>query len=394
MLRSELKNIFLKHDSKIKNWLESHSQKVELPLYSSVDLRDAGYKLAPIDHNVFAAGFNNLSQSAQKKASEFFRKEIEKYKKDVKKIALIPENHTSNKRYLDNVFIIKKILNEAGFDVFIATLASLPSTRIELDTFSFGKIELFQANIKNHVLEVDNQKVDFVLVNNDFSDALDERLLSLHEPVCPNPRLGWFQRRKSQYLQCYHRLMREFSTMLNIDPWLFSTYVERVQNVDFRSGEGLANVAQKVAGVLNLLKLKYSEYGIERRPFVFIKNNSGTYGMGILTVYDGEEVLHLSRKQKQEMFYGKSKKPITDIIIQEGVPASQMIGDCIGEPVLYLVDKSLVGGFIRVNCGKSDEENLNVKGGTFKPVDFKDEIYEVISQISTLAVGYEGEFYT
>ncbi len=41
-------------------WLTKLEGDNELPLYSSVDIRDAGFKIAVVDTNIFPAGFNNL----------------------------------------------------------------------------------------------------------------------------------------------------------------------------------------------------------------------------------------------------------------------------------------------------------------------------------------------
>src|ERR1700678_2649898 len=45
----------------ISQWFEAQWKKTPPPLYGSVDLRNAGFKLAPVDMNLFPAGFNNLN---------------------------------------------------------------------------------------------------------------------------------------------------------------------------------------------------------------------------------------------------------------------------------------------------------------------------------------------
>ena len=57
----------------ISRWIEFHCEKVMVPLYSSVDLRFSEHKIAPIDTNVFPAGFNNLSAGFRKNAGKLFR---------------------------------------------------------------------------------------------------------------------------------------------------------------------------------------------------------------------------------------------------------------------------------------------------------------------------------
>ena len=45
----------------IERWFRLEWQEHTPPFYCSVDLRNAGFKLAPVDTNLFPGGFNNLS---------------------------------------------------------------------------------------------------------------------------------------------------------------------------------------------------------------------------------------------------------------------------------------------------------------------------------------------
>ncbi|HET7796525.1 MAG TPA: glutamate--cysteine ligase, partial [Nevskia sp.] len=42
------------------------------------------------------------------------------------------------------------------------------------------------------------------------------------------------------------------------------------------------------------------------------------------------------------------------------------------EPVVYMIDKHVVGGFYRVHGGRSNTENLNAPGASFQPLAFAD----------------------
>src|SRR3989338_6145422 len=50
------------HQEAVLVWLTKLEGDNELPLYSSVDIRDAGFKIAVVDTNIFPAGFNNLCE--------------------------------------------------------------------------------------------------------------------------------------------------------------------------------------------------------------------------------------------------------------------------------------------------------------------------------------------
>jgi glutamate--cysteine ligase len=116
--------------------------------------------------------------------------------------------------------------------------------------------------------------------------------------------------------------------------------------------------------------LKYAEYGISEQPYVVVKADAGTYGMGIMTVKDASEVLALNRKQRNKMSVVKEGLEVSDVLIQEGVHTFEKIDDAVAEPVVYMIDKFVVGGFYRVHTGRGHDENLNAPGMHFVPLAF------------------------
>ena len=403
-----MKSIFQKKfDEKrkeLKEWLCSIQKGLSLPLYTSIDLRDAGFKISPIDTNLFAAGFNNLTLSAQKKASDLFKSSILQRFPHTKKIALFCEEYTSNKPYLDNVSTLKQILENAGFETFISTWTALPLGKVSLESASKGSITLHQATTQHHKVHVEKQIVDILISNRDFSEGVPPQFENLDQPIIPPLELGWHKRKKHTHFQHYNRLIEECAAILSLDPWFFSAYFARVEDISFKEDKGLEKIAEKIEEVLKKIQGKYKEHHIERRPFVFVKNNSGTYGRGILTFYAADEIFSLNRKQRQEMFYGKNKQPITDVLIQEGVPTSKIVRNCIGEPVIYLVHGKVVGGFARIHCNRTEEENLNIKGMRFEPFDCDSEflekdctfgqVYGILAHLSCIAAALEEKEYS
>ena len=57
-----LDTLFSSKEKDIDAWFEKQYKNSPPPFYSSVDLRHSGYKIAPVDTNLFPAGFNNLSE--------------------------------------------------------------------------------------------------------------------------------------------------------------------------------------------------------------------------------------------------------------------------------------------------------------------------------------------
>jgi len=105
----------------IHHWLESYEGANELPLYSSVDIRNAGFKAAVVDTNIFPAGFNNLCEHGLEDSEALMRDAIKKRVPNCKDILIIAEEHTRNTWYLENIRILQQIIERAGFNSKIAT---------------------------------------------------------------------------------------------------------------------------------------------------------------------------------------------------------------------------------------------------------------------------------
>jgi glutamate--cysteine ligase len=127
-----------------------------------------------------------------------------------------------------------------------------------------------------------------------------------------------------------------------------------------------------VDALLQQIRTKYLEYGIKETPYVVVKPDAGTYGMGIMTVKDASEVQGLNRKQRNKMAVVKEGREVTAVIIQEGVHTFEKINEAVAEPVVYMIDRYVVGGFYRVHTGRGADENLNSPGMHFVPLAFSD----------------------
>ena len=56
-----LEKSMLGHMPDIEHWFRTQWLEYSSPFYASVDLRNSGFKLAPVDTNLFPGGFNNLN---------------------------------------------------------------------------------------------------------------------------------------------------------------------------------------------------------------------------------------------------------------------------------------------------------------------------------------------
>src|SRR5262249_55801036 len=118
----ELERRFLDRMPDIERWLRTQWQEHPVPFYASVDLRNAGFKLAPVDTNLFPGGFNNLNPAFLPLCVQAIQAAVERVCPDARGVLLIPENHTRNTYYLQNVSTLVGILKQAGMRVRLGTL--------------------------------------------------------------------------------------------------------------------------------------------------------------------------------------------------------------------------------------------------------------------------------
>ena len=131
--------------------------------------------------------------------------------------------------------------------------------------------------------------------------------------------------------------------------------------------------------------------------------------MGVMSIQSPEELIKLNRKQRTRMSTSKDGIAISKVILQEGVYTFENWGDdhAVAEPVVYLIDHYVVGGFYRVHKNRSATENLNAPGMHFEPLAFAESCntpdpersvsaapnqfyaYGVIARLATLAAAHE-----
>src|SRR6267142_2779623 len=88
-------------------WLQAYERQYLPPIYSSVDIRDAGFKIAAIDTNLFPAGFNNLCEHGIEDSVGLLKQAILKRVPNCRDILIVAEEHTRNTWYLENVRILQ-----------------------------------------------------------------------------------------------------------------------------------------------------------------------------------------------------------------------------------------------------------------------------------------------
>jgi glutamate--cysteine ligase len=405
----ELERLVLDRRPEIEHWFRTQWLEHPAPFYSSVDLRNSGFKLAPVDTNLFPGGFNNLNPDFMPLCVSATMAALQRVCPESRGVLLVPENHTRNLNYLQNVAVLKRILEGAGLTVRIGSLIPELQQPMEVESSGGEKLLLEPIVRRGNRVGVEGFDPDGVLVNNDLSAGIPAILRGIEQPVLPPLMAGWSTRRKSHHFHVYDRVAEGFAQLVGIDPWVVNPIFSQCGKVNFAEKEGEECLAANVDAVLGEIREKYAHYGITEAPFVIVKADAGTYGMGIMTVKSVDDVRNLNRKTRNKMATIKEGQPVHEVIIQEGVYTFETVEGAPAEPVVYMMDQSVVGGFYRVHMGRGIDENLNSPGAEYKPLAFETDChtpdcagkpgdppnrfytYGVIARLASLAAAIEVE---
>ncbi len=370
----QLERQILDRQAHIESWFRSQWRRSPAPFYASVDLRNSGYKVAPVDTNLFPGGFNNLNPAFDALSIQALQQAVERLGAPVDRIVIVPENHTRNLFYLENVAVLQRLLERAGFAVRLGSTLPEITQETVINLPSGAGIRLAPLVRSGRRVAVGNFDPDFVLLNNDLSSGTPPMLEDIEQMLRPAPRLGWANRLKSVHFSFYQGVAKEFATLLGIDPWFIDPMFRNCGAIDFMMREGQSCLERNVEELLEAIKQKYAEYSVQCRPFVMVKADAGTYGMGVMTAHSVAEVMELNRKERTKMSTIKEGQKVSKVIIQEGVYTNETWGEgnAVAEPVVYMIDHNVVGGFYRVHTQRSSSENLNAPGMRFEPLAFEE----------------------
>ncbi|MCB1978138.1 MAG: glutamate--cysteine ligase [Burkholderiaceae bacterium] len=394
-----------------ERWFRLEWMEHTPPFYTSVDIRNAGFKLAPVDTNLFPGGWNNLTPEMLPLAVQAAMAAIEKICPEARNLLIIPENHTRNSFYLSNLAQLQRIFNMAGLNVRIGSVSPdvKKSTVIELP---HGESLTLEPVVRTRGrLGLKHFDPCTILLNNDLSAGAPGILEDLHQQyLLPPLHAGWTVRRKSTHFRSYEEVAKRFGKVLGIDPWLIHPLFGKCSDVDYSTQQGLDAVQVQVDAVLGKVRRKYKEYGIKEKPFVVVKADNGTYGMGVMTVRDPKDLETLNRKTRNKMAVVKDGQQVHDVIVQEGVLTQERLNGAVAEPVVYMMDRYVVGGFYRMHPDRGVDENLNAPGAAFVPLAFDQSthmpqlgarpgasapnrfyMYGVVARLAMLAASYELE---
>ena len=395
----------------IERWFRLEWMEHTPPFYSAVDLRNAGFKLAPVDTNLYPGGFNNLTPEMLPLAVQAAMAAIEKICPEAKNLLLIPERHVRNTFYLANVQRLVRIFTQAGLNVRLGTLDPAITTPNPLTLPDGTELLLEPLLRKGGRLGLKDFDPCTILLNNNLSAGVPRVIEHLYEQyLLPPLHAGWTVRRKSKHFQSYEEVAKKFAKLLGMDPWLINPMYAAAGSVDLADSVALDGLQTQVDALLGKVRRKYKEYGINEKPFVVVKADSGDNGLGPVTVRDAKDLAAVIQRASDKMGLAASDRQTTEIILQEGVPTYERVNDAVAEPVVYMIDRYVVGGFYRVHADLGIDESLNAPGASYVPLAFAEShhlprrgekpgasapnrfyMYGVIGRLAMLAASYELE---
>jgi glutamate--cysteine ligase len=395
----------------IERWFRLEWMEHTPPFYSSVDLRNAGFKLAPVDTSLFPGGWNHLTPEMLPLAVQAAMAAIEKICPEARNLLVIPQNQANNTFYLANIAQLRRIFHMAGLNVRIGSIdpAIKKPTTVELPN---GDSVLLEPVLRGkRRLGVKDFDPCTILLNNDLSAGVPGILEDIHEQyLLPPLHAGWATRRKSTHFKCYEEVAKRLGKLLGVDPWLITPMFEKCGAVNLTESAGMEALSTHVDSQLGKIRRKYKEYGIKEKPFVVVKADNGSHGMGIVTVRDVKDLDALSQRVHELAKTAPELNQPRDILVQEGVLTKERMHDAVAEPVVYMMDRYVVGGFYRIHAGRGMDENLNAPGSSFVPLAFEQStylpqpgikpgasapnrfyMYGVVARLAMLAASYEME---
>ena len=106
--------------------------------------------------------------------------------------------------------------------------------------------------------------------------------------------IGWTNRSKTTHSEYYSDVVSNFSRLLQIDPWLLEPQFRNCGEIDFQTKQGEDCLVHHATKLFSLIEEKYNKYSIDEKPYIMIKADSGTYGMGIILIDNINDLKNLN----------------------------------------------------------------------------------------------------
>jgi len=408
---NELEQRILDTTPAIERWFRLAWMEHSPPFYTSVGIRNSGFKLAPVDINLHPSDWDNLTVDMLPLAVQAAMAAIEKICPEARNLLLVPDNHNRSTSYLSNLVQLKRIFHAAGLNVRIGSISPDIKSATDFELPDGTVITLEPALRNKGRLGLKDFDPCAVLLNNDLAAGAPGILEDLNQQyLLPPLHAGWSVRRKSQHFQNYEEVSKRFGKLLGVDPWLIQPMFSRCGHVNMADNKGMDALSSHIDTLLTKIRRKYKEYGINEKPFVVIKSNNSNDSSGVFAVRDVNDLESIKQHLKNHSSGVRPDAEMTEVLVQEGLLTNERINKSVAEPVVYMLDRYVVGGFYRVHADRGMDDNLCGPGSSFVPLAFQRSthltqadikpgasapnrfyMYGVIGRLAMLAASYELE---
>ena len=405
---NELEQRVLDSMPAIERWFRLEWMEHTPPFYTAVDIRNAGFKLAPLNTSLFPSAWNNLSSDMLPLAVQAAMASIEKICPEARNLLIIADNALRNTFYLSNLAQLQQVFHMAGLNVRIGSISPDLKQNTAIDLPDGRTVTIEPVLRTNGRIGVEHFDPCTILLNNDLHTGVPGILEDLHQQhLLPPLHAGWTTRRKSNHYKSYEEVAKRFGKLIGIDPWLVNPLLDKAMAVPLFAPQGIEALTDAADTMLGKIKRRYKEYGIKEKPFAVLKADNGRNGICCMTVRDAKDVALLLQKQRDKK---SALHEFQDVLIQEGVMTHERMNDAVAEPVVYVMDRYVVGGFYRVHAEQGQDEDLSAADSTYVPLAFAEAtrlpqpgirpgvsapnrfyMYGVIARLAALAASYELE---
>ncbi len=401
---NELEQRILESMPAIERWFRLEWMEHTPPFYCAVSLRNAGFKLAPVDTDLFPTGFHHLTQAMQPLAVQAAMAAIEKICPEAKNLLLIPDPADRSAHYLLSLRWLMQTLHHAGLNVRLGSLDPAIKTPTAITLPDGTQLCLEPLKRLRGRLGLKNFDPCTIVLNCDLPGGVPAVLQGLHlQYLLPPLHAGWSVRSMVRHFQAYEEIAKKFAKLLGMDPWLIHSQHARCEQVDLERPAGVDAVRTQVDAVIGKVRRKYKEYAIRERPYAVLKADAAAGGRAVVTLHEAKELDEAALRAA----VGPGR---ASLIVQEGVPSYERVNDTVAEPIVYMIDRYVVGGFYRTHAERGTDEVLNGPGTKYVPLAFahggdlprlgdrhaastpnRFYMYGVIGRLASVAASYELE---